>query len=301
VRAGAAVRTVLAAVALAASAPTVAQPAVLGASSAPDSVVVGEPFLAGVLVHAPGAANVQLILDAPDDAPYAITVPSRMTAADSEGRHRVVATLVVWVVDPPPAAPARVAVTAPDGTVRMLPVALPLPPVQATLPGDSLLPRGPRGIVPASGAGPSTPWTALVGLGLLVLAVALLASRMRRRRGLPDIDRRRVALAALARLREEGLPERGRVDEHYARLSRIVREFAAPDVGEHLTTAEAVERLRTDGTESGSVDRLAALLADADRVKFARSVPSPEHARSDLDAAHGWIREFDVATPGRTA
>lgn len=270
------------------------QAAVLGVAAETDSVTVGEPFRAGVLLRAPPGATLDLVLREPVPPAVELVEAARAHPADPPATHRAVATLVLWVVDPPATVPAEARVLLPDGSVRAFDVELPLPPVRALLPADSAAPRGPKDIVPLASAS-RFPWGWIaIGGALLVLLLAALAWRRRSgRETVDEPDARRRALAELEGLRTAGLLEAGEVDEFYARLSRIVRDFAAPRVGVDRTTAETVELLRRAGAPSAGVDALARVLGSADLAKFARRPPSPDEARADWEAARTWVEGFD--------
>lgn len=268
------------------------EPAVVGVAAEGGAVRVGEPFRVGVLLRAPGAASLDLALREPVGRPFERVDSARAYPAPAPATHRVVATLVVWVVDPPASIPAEARVTLADGTVRTIPVELPAPAVRAVLPADSTAPRPPKDVVPLPPA-ERFPWRwlALAGaaLVLLLLAIGWILRRRTRRAGPPDPDRRARALAELDALRREGLIESGALETFYARLSRILRDLEAPEVGADLTTSEAVDRLRRGGAPEAQVERLAALLSNADRAKFARVPPSGERAAEDWQTARAWV------------
>jgi LPXTG-motif cell wall-anchored protein len=279
----------LLAAALVLAAPAAAQtPAVLGVAAETDSVLVGQPFRAGVLLRAPRAAAVDLVAGEAERA-YQWVDSARAYPAAPPATHRVVATLVVWVVDPPATARAEARVTLADGRVVRIPVELPLPPVRATLPPDSAAPRGPKDVVAVAASAPFPWWWIAIGGAVLLLAALLWLRRRRRHSAVISDDPRDRTLAELDALRAAGLVERGEMDEYYARLSRIVRDFAAPEVGTDLTTTEAVERLRRTGAPPEAVDRLAALLGGADLAKFARRAPPAAQAVEDWDTARAWV------------
>jgi hypothetical protein len=133
------------------------------------------------------------------------------------------------------------------------------------------------------------PWTWVV-LGLLTLVAAVLVFRwMRRRRRAavaPEapavaLDPRAEALAALAQLRAQHLPEHGRFAEHAFRLGRILRQFLESTTGITRpgdTTPELVAHLRTAGLEPDDLTRFSGLLRVWDRVKFAREPFTLEEA-----------------------
>ncbi len=193
-------------------------------------------------------------------------------------------------------------VRGPDGSVRtgQLPVVrLAVAPVLS--PDDtsaSLRPlRGPLG----APWWERVPWLA-VGLGALVAGgVGWIAWRLRRRRvpeagpvrTRPSADPATVALAALAALRGLRLPEQGRFAVHALELTGILRRFleatqGSPRPGD--STPELVARLEATRLTPSERERVAALLAAWDRVKFARAASSPEEARRAEGAVEGLAR-----------
>jgi hypothetical protein len=278
---------------------------VLDVASAGETVRVGEPFVAGALVHAPEGASIDLLPGPGAERHLERVSAARVHAGDAPGRHRVVATFVVWVVDPPSTAPAEVRVRLPGGDLLRIPIALPLPAVVATLPDDAEQPRGPRDIVPAAAGTARLPaWIAALALGLLLLLLAAVRARRRMSRGgspPSPAERRRRALAALERLRAADLVASGRPDEHYAVLVALLLDYAAPRRRPDLTTTEAVERLAAAGGEPEAVGSLSALLSGADGVRFAGRPPATGRAAADLESARAWIERFEAPAGGNAA
>jgi hypothetical protein len=165
-----------------------------------------------------------------------------------------------------------------------------------------------RGLRGPAGA----PWwerIAWLPLGLAVLVLAALAglvvwARRRARRpapvavprpapGAPRPDAAAEALAALAELRRERLPEQGRFGEHALALTRILRRWlectrTVPRPGD--TSAELVRRLRAAGAPGEELERLEGLLAVWDRLKFARAHSSVEEAGRAEQAVEQVVR-----------
>jgi hypothetical protein len=184
--------------------------------------------------------------------------------------------------------------TARDGTVSAVPIAIPLPFVRAVLPADSTRPRGPRDVIDVPR--PQLPWAWILAA---LLALALLVGWMwiRRKRGATRVagDARQHALAELDRVRASGLAEAGDLEGFYARTSAVLREFMAatdPALGMDLTSHELMDRLSRNGSRPDELDRLADVLADADLAKFARRAPSADRALDDWGAARRWVESF---------
>jgi hypothetical protein len=146
------------------------------------------------------------------------------------------------------------------------------------------------------------PWTWVI-LGLLAVAaiVAWIVWRRRRRRGpalvpvaRPEArDPRAEALAALAALRAQNLPERGRFTEHAFELGQILRRYleaVTRTTRPGDTTPELVAHLRLAGLESDDLTRLAGLLRAWDQVKFAREPFTLEEAIRAERAAEAFLR-----------
>jgi len=151
------------------------------------------------------------------------------------------------------------------------------------------------------------PWTWVV-LGLLVAAaiVAWIVWRRRRRRTpamVPAarpaaLDPRAEALAALAALRAQNLPERGRFTEHAFALGQILRRYleaVTRTTRPGDTTPELVAHLRLAGLEADDLTRLAGLLRAWDQVKFAREPFTLEEAVRAERATEAFLRRPAVA------
>jgi hypothetical protein len=154
------------------------------------------------------------------------------------------------------------------------------------------------------------PWR-LVGVAAGVLGVAaLVVWRLTRRRpGAAPVlahlprDPALDALQALEALRGLRLPEHGRFAEHAFHLTRILRRFleateGTPRPGD--STPELVRHLEAGRLGPADLERLGALLAAWDRVKFARAATTLEEARRAEDAVEELARRR-VPVPGKEA
>lgn len=145
------------------------------------------------------------------------------------------------------------------------------------------------------------PWRWVVAAIVLLAAVAWAVGWLRRRRrrvapvvapvvSAPRRSPADEALAALARLRAEGLPGVGRFGEHAFELTRILRRYLESIVGTPRpgdTSGELVARLRASTLHPDDVRQLEGLLGVWDRVKFARApltVPEAERAEQAVEA-----------------
>jgi hypothetical protein len=274
--------------------------AVVGTRVQPDTVTVGDRFRAAVFVRAPAGARVELVVPPARDGSYQ-AVDSVRSYADSTGLRRAVATMVLWMTDPPGSLRAETRVTLAGGAVRTIPVQLPLPFVRSVLPADSAQPRPPKEIIP----NPRRDWTWAWIVADAVVALALLALWWMRRRRRPRVviptDPRKHALAELDRLRAPGVIESHGVEAFSAGISRILREFAAAvdaRLGTDLTSEEVIDLLRRTGAREEDVGSIAGALAHADLAKFARARPTPERALEDWEAARRWVQTFRASDEG---
>lgn len=148
-------------------------------------------------------------------------------------------------------------------------------------------------------------WSRILAGVLAVVALLLFIRILRRRKPAPVVARSRAAaprarrdaateaLEALAALRSDRWPEKGRFDQHAFELTRILRRyleatFVVPRPGD--TTEELVERLRQSRHAEDQVARLAGLLGVWDRLKFARAASSVPEAHASESAVEDVIQ-----------
>jgi hypothetical protein len=150
-------------------------------------------------------------------------------------------------------------------------------------------------------------------LGATVLGGLVLLLRRRARRGaLPAapvepagagavvLGPHEVALGRLAQIEREHWPARGEVDRHYAAVADVLRRYLDEAHGIpalERTTAELAWALPPALSEGGLRERCAALLADADLVKFARRRPDEADAARLLRAARDLLGAWRAAAP----
>lgn len=141
-------------------------------------------------------------------------------------------------------------------------------------------------------------WIAVAVLVLVasVLALFRLLNRSRVAAAPPPRPAHEVALEALTRLRAARLPDAGRHEEYYVRLSSIVRSYLegrfhlrAPEMTteEFLQVAQRNPQLAPPQRAS-----LVQFLGEADLVKFARYVPT----LPDAERAYSAARQFVEST-----
>lgn len=128
-----------------------------------------------------------------------------------------------------------------------------------------------------------------VGLWLLV-----------RRRAAPDGERLTPVQRALRELDELSaakLPDTGRTDEHYARLSAILRRYAVERYGVQpgRTSREIRDALERGGLERTQAAAIYEVLREGDEVRFRHSTPYPAHANNAVRAALEIVRRAATA------
>lgn len=109
----------------------------------------------------------------------------------------------------------------------------------------------------------------------------------------PRLDPAAEALRALRALQEREWPQAGRFGDHALELTAILRRYlertlASPRPGD--TSGELLERLRGTRVAPADLQRLEALLALWDRVKFARAPLSTDEALRTEEAVESYIR-----------
>ena len=244
--------------------------------SVPDTVTVGERFRSAIRVSAPPGTRVQFParMGHPDTLTALGTGPVVTTTAS--GAHTAVYSLVAWTPGTLNPGPVAIRIALPGRSVQDIAVSPRLPFVRPVLPADTAGVR-PRPLKDVWGPGRYSIWPwLLLGAVLFALVGAWMWRRALARRGDADhpVDPLPAALAALNRLHPEPTPA------FYAAVAAILREYlAAHSVGRDLTTSEALRELRPPRWPADRVSRLAALLAAADRIKFARESPTAEGAQ----------------------
>jgi hypothetical protein len=279
-------------------APARAQAPRAAAVVSPDTVTVGDRFRVGVRVSVPPGWRVEWVEHLPPAADVDALGAPRTRTGPGGTEHAAEYPGVAWRPGALRLPPLPVRVRRPGGTTSTLHVPLPAPFVRSVLPEDTtgVVPRGAKDVLDA----PPRPWllwAALAAGALLLLALLrALVRRLRRPRPPAPVsvpDARAWALAELERARRAGLVERGEWKELYARTSGAVRGFVAalsPEWGTELTTEELLRRAR--GEDPEEVARLAALLREADLVKFARAAPGRAEAERHWAAARAWVEAF---------
>jgi hypothetical protein len=318
----------LAAIALLALAPAAApmgraprapaeRPVTLRFGVSPDTARIGEPVRVAYEVWTPAGAEVRLAPKPPDDSLFTwsgwTVAKPQETAAGV--RHRLVGTALPFRAGDLPLPRLTASVRrAGAGAATSVRFGAHLLRVASVLPAgaDTLDIRGPKGVI-------DPPWWARVPWWAIAAVVAALATLFfawrwwRKRRRSPAAPARgdgvvastvpahEEALAALAALVLERLPEAGRLLEHQTRLVAIVRRFlerrfGSPQPG--YTTRELCLHLVWRGVPERGVERLRALLRIADLAKFARTPPDVETAHRHEAEARALIEAWTEPAAG---
>lgn len=156
-------------------------------------------------------------------------------------------------------------------------------------------------------------WTLLkqaaIGAAIAVpvaLALAWLFAWWRRRpRPVPPAPPPRppweIAFEELFDVRHAGLVAEGRLAEHFDRVSDIVRKYLGARYGFdglESTTREVLSVLRKAKPRPTPLDAIETFLHQADLVKFAKTVPTPEDGELALVRAEHIVQETLPALPG---
>lgn len=274
----------------------------------PDSILVGDVFRAAIRIELPPSYT----LVAPDTLPVHQTI-------ENAGRRRldtrelpdggtevtIIYPLTAWRTGEHPLPSIDLTLNGPDG-VRVETVNLPVAYIESVLPVDTagLTPRPPKDVIGASRL--IWPWI-VAALTIALGIVAFVYYQRRRRPSSPALtfdvahadSPRERALAALDRLRAQGLVEEGRFKEFYSGTTAALREFLEEynaDWGTELTTAELIVACGP-ALNDDPATVLARLLSAADQVKFNRGQPTAEAALADWEAARHWVKTFQLRSP----
>ena len=275
---------------------TGAQGIQLGIAVRPETVTVGTRFIVAARVRAPEGATIAWPT-APDTSESLEIVSSRMidSTADSlrieeTARWRLAAwdtgTITIVFED--------AVVTAVD-LERRVPLRAHVY-VRSVLPPDTALqvPKPPRDIIAAE-----PPWWRWAALALLVAAIVslLLWWYLRRRRRKPPavpVDAMQYAEREFTRVERMGLLEAGERGRFVALMVEVMRDYLAlrlPGAAPSLTSTELVRFLRS--RSDLPVQRLAAVLTEADLIKFARRPVTAERAKEIGHEARAIVRQVE--------
>jgi hypothetical protein len=265
----------------------------LGIAVRPETVTVGTRFIVAARVRAPEGATIAWPT-APDTSESLEIVSSRMldSASDSLRTEETARwRLAAWDTGTMTIVLEDAVVTTLDAETRV-----PLRArvyVRSVLPADTALhdPKPPRDIRAAN-----PPWWRWVVVALLALAVIglLVWWYLRRRRRKPPpvpVDAMQYAEREFTRVERMGLLEAGERGRFVALMVEVMRDYLAlrlPGAAPSLTSTELVRYLRS--RSDLPVQRLGAILSEADLVKFARRAVTAERAREIGQEARAIVR-----------
>ena len=272
---------------------TTARGVQLGIAVRPETVTVGTRFIVAARVRAPEGATIAWPT-APDTSETVEIVSSRMIDSTTDSlRTEETARwrLAAWDTGTITIVFEDAVVTGVD-LERRIPLRAHVY-VRSVLPPDTALqvPKPPRDIIAAE---PS--WWRWVALALLVAAIVSLLLwwylRRRRRKPLPTpVDAMQYAEREFTRVERMGLLEAGERGRFVALMVEVMRDYLAlrlPGAAPSLTSTELVRFLRA--RSDLPVQRLAAILTEADLIKFARRPVTAERAREIGHEARAVVR-----------
>ncbi|MFI5250181.1 MAG: hypothetical protein ACHQTF_09420 [Gemmatimonadales bacterium] len=266
---------------------------------APDTVRIGEPFLVVLRVRAPRGATITFPAGPDSGAavealdPRTLAVAAESSSTEYSASYR----LAAWDVGRQPVsfAPGTVHgggaadASVPFGDLTVL--------VRPTTPADAAhrIPRAARALF----AMPRTWWPlwqiAVVALGTIVLLWLLVRWWRRRPRvETPSADPFANATREFGTLDRIGLLDAGEPGRYVALAIDITRTYLVRRLAPEsmaFTSAELVAAMAEDRRIPQA--RLGALLAESDRVKFARQSLSPEEARAMGADARRLVEEVE--------
>lgn len=276
----------------------------MGTRVLPETVTVGTPFRVVVRVQAPAGTAIEFP-PAPDSGAAVELLDTRSIRAapgapgvDQTATYRMAA----WDVGTQPLRLGDVVVTGGGRETRASLSALRVM-VASVLPADSAkrVPKPPRALFV-----PGPPWWRYWWIAAIVAALGLLAWLWwrRRRRPRPEevIDPYALAEREFARVEALGLLEAGERGRFVALMVEVLRDYLArrvPGAPASLTSSELLRALRLH--PDVPVERLAAVLAESDLIKFARRTVTPERARELARETRTVVRDMDHAIVARAS
>lgn len=271
----------------------------LGTAVRPETVTVGDPFVAVLRVRVPAGATVDFPPPPDTSGPVQALDPVsiRDTVLGAESEYTATYRLAAWDVGTLPV-PLGELLVRQQGVERRVSLAALQVQVRSVLPADSTK-HVPKPARPPVEVPVSQWWKWLLAL----LAAALLGAlawwwhrRRNRPRPVPVPDPLAAAEQEFSRVEALGLLEAGERGRYVALMVDVVRDYLARRAGTpvSLTSAELVAALRRNGRVP--LDRLAPLLTEADLVKFARYQVGPDRAAHLGDEARAVVQAAHAAT-----
>ncbi len=142
-------------------------------------------------------------------------------------------------------------------------------------------------------------WKGMVVLGLMILVsigiwfVIWMRKRRNGESNKPKEPAHIIALRAISALERKKVWESGKVKEYYSILTDIIRVYIENRYGVstmELTTPEILNAVKELNSEK-QYRILEEILSDADLVKFAKHIPSPEENAESVNIAKKYVEE----------
>jgi len=276
----------------------------------PDSVTVGDPITLTFEAGGPAGASLLLPEFADSVGPFRVLSAGLAETRAADGRLRVrrEVTLGLFRTGDAVLPPLAVLWPRPDGDTAVAMTQPATVRVGSVLEGKLDLANLKDVKKPVSLGGVPV-WVWAAAAALLLAAAALLWARRRRRSAagpgaVPEVPPLPPEVAfeqGLAALREQRLPERGFVREHYFELSLLFRRYLEGRFGfaaAEETRPEILAHLadRPDLTD-GEVRALSDWLAEGDLVKFAKMERLLQEAERYTETAAAWVRRTAAPRP----
>ena len=222
-------------------------------------------------------------------------------------RYRITAFRVGNLIFPQ----INIAYRSPAGEPGVVPTAeIPVVVTSVIQPGeatDDIKPAKPQLRLPT--AAPQVPQLAIqIALAAVVLVMLALIIRQTRRtagRRLKDADMGDVlltpaqrAMAELNRVASLGLPEKGRYAEHYALLSKTLREYVRDRFGlsaNERTPRELREDMLRAGVDRTEIATIYEILREGESARFHQAISYPARAQHAVRSALDAMRRAAVA------
>jgi len=274
-------------------------PVQLGARITPDTVTVGQRFIAVLRVRAPRGATIEFPQEidsagsAVPTAPQLIGKPVMDTVTDSASTTVSAAyRFAAWDIGPQPLGLSDVVVRVGSDT-GYVSLAQRSVFVRSVLPADSAL-RVPKPARPAIQLMPFN-WRPLL-LAALAILVATALWRLyiwyRRRQSRP-LDPFSAAEREFARIEAMQLVSAGKGEQHAALMSDVMRAYLAARVPEIEVSHTSSEMLARAGSIHDAARGLGELLWRTDLIKFANNMVDPSEAERLGASAREVVRKVE--------
>ncbi len=277
-----------------------------GVHTTPESLTVGDPVTVELRVEAPPGATVEF--PRPQNSKQAevldvVAVPPGTDDTAWHGRYTLALFDVGDIVLPPWSVQVRAdsqATVVSTDSIRMYVHSV----LDDSLDAADIADLKAQAEIPI----PLPRWFWFVLGGLLLAALGVWWWLRRRRRQVvvapvaPPLPAHEVALEELRKLEAQQLPGKGKIKEHYVRLSEILRGYLerAPGFGFAAleeTSDEILRELRVRDYSPAVVETIERLCEEADLVKFAKHEPT----MLECEAALSHVRRFVLETCRQTS